>query len=193
MRREDLEHVIRAAAAVSGCSDIVVIGSQAILAQHPNAPAALLFSQETDVYPREDPERAIYIDGAMGDGSQFHETFGYYAHGIGPETVTAPTGWEARLVPVRVIRAPASDGEATGWCLEAHDLVLAKCAAGRERDWEFAREAMLHRLVESDELLRRVSDLPLDDSRQERLRALLVGVIAATSRNVDVTRSTSLE
>jgi hypothetical protein len=26
--------------------------------------------------------------------------------------------------------------------LEPHDLVLAKCAAGRERDWEYARDAM---------------------------------------------------
>jgi hypothetical protein len=71
--------------------------------------------------------------------------------------------------------------------------VLAKCAAGRERDWEFAREAILHRLVESDELLRRVSDLPLDDSRRERVRGLLVGVIASTSRNVEVTGSTPPE
>jgi hypothetical protein len=40
VRREDLEHVIRAAAAVSGCSDIVVIGTQAILGQHSYAPYA---------------------------------------------------------------------------------------------------------------------------------------------------------
>ncbi len=133
MKREDLEHVIRAAAAVSGCSDIVVIGRQAILAQYPDAPSALLISQETDVYPRDDPEKAIKIEGVMGEESQFHETFGYYAHGIGPETATAPVGWEARLVPVRVARA-LGDGEVTGWCLEPHDLVLAKCAAGRVHD-----------------------------------------------------------
>jgi hypothetical protein len=185
VKRVDLEHIIRAAAAVSGCSEIVVIGSQAVLGQRPDAPPALLFSQEADVYPRDDPGRAIYIDGAMGDGSQFHETFGYYAHGVGPETAKAPVGWETRLVPVRVTRVPASDGEATGWCLEVHDLVLAKCAAGRERDWEFAGEAISHHLVESDELLRRVADLPLDDANRAHVRALLEGVIARASAPTD--------
>ncbi len=102
MRRGELEHVVRAAADVSGDSEIVVVGSQAILGQFPDAPEALLFSQEADVYPRNRPDRAVKIDGALGDGSQFHETFGYYAHGVGPETAKAPAGWEARLVAVRV-------------------------------------------------------------------------------------------
>ena len=26
------------------------------------------------------------IDGAIGEGSQFHQTYGYYAQGVGPET-----------------------------------------------------------------------------------------------------------
>jgi hypothetical protein len=38
--------VIRAAGAISGDSQIVVIGSQAILGQFPNAPPALLASME---------------------------------------------------------------------------------------------------------------------------------------------------
>jgi hypothetical protein len=185
MKRKDLEHIIRAAASVSGESEIVVVGSQAILGQRPDAPPQLLFSQEADVYPRDDPEKAIYIDGAMGDGSQFHETFGYYAHGVGPETAKAPAGWETRLIPVRVTRVPASDGEARGWCLEPHDLVLAKCAAGRERDLEFAYEAIRHELVQPDVLLGRIADMPLDDSRRDSVRALLEGVIARASAPVE--------
>lgn len=50
MHRLDLEHVIRAAAEVAGSDAIVVVGSQAILAQFPDAPAELLVSQEADVY-----------------------------------------------------------------------------------------------------------------------------------------------
>ena len=44
---------------------------------------------------------------------------------------------------------------------EAHDLVLSKCAAGRERDWEFAEEAIRHGLADPDELLRRLDDMPV--------------------------------
>jgi hypothetical protein len=38
MRRHELEHVIGAAANVSGEDEFVLIGSQAILATHPDAP-----------------------------------------------------------------------------------------------------------------------------------------------------------
>ena len=98
MRREDLEHVIAAAANVTGHDEFVVIGSQAILGTHPTAPAAMLRSLEADVFPLHRPEDADYIDGALRDGSQFHLTFGYYAHGVGPDTAMAPQGWRARLV-----------------------------------------------------------------------------------------------
>jgi hypothetical protein len=181
MRREELEHVIRAAATVTGEREIVVIGSQAILGQFPDAPDALLFSQEADVYPRSQPEKAIAIDGAMGDSSRFHETFGYYAHGVGPETTKAPTGWEQRLVPVRVPLLVGHETEATGWCMEAHDLVLAKLAAGRARDIEFAEEAIRHNIVQPRELLRRVPCLPVDSQRQEHAQSLLTSIIAKAS------------
>jgi hypothetical protein len=69
-------------------------------------------------------------------------------------------------------------GEATGWCLEAHDLVLAKCAAGRPRDWEFAEEAIRHRIVEPQELLRRVPALPLAQAQRRQVRATLKSTIA---------------
>ena len=74
--------MIRAAGAIAGCDRIVVIGSQAILGQFPDAPAPLLVSIEADVYPPEHPERAELIDGAMGEGSFFHDSFGYYAQGV---------------------------------------------------------------------------------------------------------------
>lgn len=169
MTREDLEHIIRAAADVAGDREIVVVGSQAILGGHPDAPRALLVSDEADVYPRNHPERALEVDGALGDGSPFYQTFGFYAHGVGPETAKAPAGWEERLVPVRVRARPSSDDEVVGWCLEAHDVVLAKCAAGREQDWSFATVAVDHGLVELDELRRRVDSLPLDAEQRTRV------------------------
>ena len=178
MKREELEHVIRAAATVAGESELVIIGSQALLGQFPNAPQTMLFSQAADLYPREQPHKAVQIDGAMGDGSQFHETFGYYAHGVGPETAKGPAGWEARLVAVRVPRLGKHDTEAVGWCMEIHDLVLAKLAAGRSRDVEFAAEAIRHALADPLELARRVDDLPLDEDHRAHVLMLLQGAVA---------------
>jgi hypothetical protein len=102
MRREDLEHVIAAAANVTGHDEFVVIGSQAILGTDRAAPATMLRSLEVDVFPLHCPEDADGIDGALGDGSPFHRTFGYYAHAVGPETAKAPRGWRERLVRVPV-------------------------------------------------------------------------------------------
>jgi hypothetical protein len=157
MNRAELEHVIRAAAEIAGDRDIVVVGSQAILGTHPNAPDVFLRSREADVYPRNKPGEAAAIDANMGDLSLFDATFGYYAHGVGPETAKAPRGWEQRLVPIR----SENTGGATGWCLEVHDLLLAKCAAGRERDWPFIEEAIRHGLADPEVLRARLPALPL--------------------------------
>ncbi len=177
MRREELEHIIRASAELTKEKDIVVVGSQAILAGHPDAPPGMLMSIEAGVFPRTHPERAAVIDGAIGEGSPFHETFGYYAHGVGPETAKAPAGWEERLVAL----SNENTRGATGWCLEPHDLVLAKCAAGREKDVAFAEEALGHGIVTPDELRARVALMPLEPPGQEMARRLVEGSIAKAS------------
>jgi hypothetical protein len=152
MNRAELEHVIRAASGVVGDPDIIVIGSQAILAEFPNAPAELLQSMEADVYPRAKPELSIQIDGAIGERSMFHETFGYYAHAVDENTATLPSGWRERLVPIK----NQNTGDATGWCLEAHDLAVSKVVAGREKDVDFVRillrEKMISRLTLGERL-----------------------------------------
>jgi hypothetical protein len=173
MRRTELEHMIRAAAEVSGDDELVIVGSQAILGQFPDAPAGMLVSREADIYPKNRPEQADEIDGSLGDGSYFDSSFGYYAHAVGPETAKAPAGWEERLIPVK----SENTGDATGWCLEVHDLVLSKCAAGRDRDWEFAREALRHGLADGNELQCRAADLPLSQEQIEGIQRMLAGII----------------
>jgi hypothetical protein len=175
MRRADLEHVLRAAADVTGENEFVVIGSQAVLGERPDAPAALVRSMEADIYPVADPDKADMIDGALGDGSQFHRSFGYFAHGVGPETVKAPAGWQDRLHRITVPPPVRSTRRPVGLCLEVHDVVLAKCAAGRERDWEFAATALADGLVELDTLVKRAATLPMPAASKRmivsRLRA----------------------
>jgi hypothetical protein len=76
MKRSELEHLIRAAGRIAEDREIVVIGSQAILGQFPDAPPALLRSMECDLYPKRDPALADKVDGAIGEGSKFHQQFG---------------------------------------------------------------------------------------------------------------------
>ncbi len=74
MKRAQLEHIIRAASTISDDDEIVVVGSQAVPGQFPDAPEELLVSVEPDVYPRHHPERWELIDGSMGELSPSHET-----------------------------------------------------------------------------------------------------------------------
>jgi hypothetical protein len=164
VNRDQLEHVIRAAATIAGDTEIVVIGSQAILGRYPQAPAELLVSNDVDVYPRNHPERADLIEGSIGELSPFHETFGYYAQGVGERTAVLPEGWESRLVAV-----PTPAG--TGLCLEPHDLVISKYVAGREKDRDYVRAAVRHRLVDRDTLLQRLARTPVDETQRGRVAA----------------------
>jgi hypothetical protein len=158
MTREQLEHVIRAAAAIAGVEDIVVIGSQSVLGAFPDAPEELLVSQGADVFPMNYPERGDLIDGSIGEGSPFQKTFGYYAHGIDDKTAILPQGWKGRLIPV----SSASTRGAKGWCLEVHDLAIAKYAAGREKDLDFTRTLARHGMTRSDVLLKRLAATKLE-------------------------------
>jgi hypothetical protein len=176
VRKPDFDHVIASAAVISGEDEIVVIGSQSIWGSVEAPPEAMLRSLEADVYPRRDPSRAEEIDGMLGDGSQFQSTYGYYAHGVGPETAKAPTGWEERLVTVEIPRRPGEKGHVRALCLERHDLVLAKCVAGRERDWEFAKVALSAGIVELNGLLVLVDDLPVSAVVRDHVRSMLKGI-----------------
>jgi len=158
MKRSELEHLIRAAGRVSGDREIVVIGSQAILGQFPDAPLTLCRSMEGDLYPKNKPELADKVDGAIGEGSRFHQQFGYYAQGVAPDTATLPRGWERRLVRIE----NANTGAYAGLCLEVHDLALSKYVARREKDLEFTRELARHGMTEKKSLLRRLAMTKLD-------------------------------
>lgn len=173
MGPEEFEHVVAAAAEVTGHDEFVVIGSQAILGSYRQPPKSMLQSLEVDIYPLRDPDAADLIDGALGDGSQFHLAYGYYAHGVGPETAKAPRRWKERLVMRKIPPRPASKRIPVAWCLDAHDLVLSKCAAGRSRDWDYAAEALKAGIVQPDVLLARVPDLPLPDEGRNHVDRML--------------------
>lgn len=182
MLREQFEHVVAAAAQVSGEREIVVVGSQAILGSFPDPPETMLVSIEADVYPLNNPAMADEIDGSLGDGSHFHATYGYFAHGVSPGTAVAPAGWQSRLVRVEIPLRVAQKEGAAALCLEAHDLVLAKCVAGRDRDQEFARDALAAGMVRREELFRRLEDLPEPPADRVHVREMLDGICAQIDR-----------
>jgi hypothetical protein len=163
MQRQQLEHIIRAASGITGATEFVVVGSQAILGQFPQAPEELLVSIEADVFSLRSEADSDLIDGSIGEGSPFHQTFGYYAHGVSAETAVLPKGWRERLVPVR----NENTGGGAGLCLEVHDLAVSKLVAGREKDLAFVTGLLRHRLVNAETIRARIAETALPVDRRE--------------------------
>jgi hypothetical protein len=153
MKRSELEHIIRAAGTIAGEVQIVVIGSQAILGQFPDASGILARSAEADVFPLDRPERSELIDGSIGEGSRFHEEFGYYAQGVDENTAILATGWRGRLIRIE----NANTAGKVGLCLEVHDLAISKYIAGREKDLEFTAELARHAMTNMRTLMQRLA------------------------------------
>ena len=164
MTREQFEHAIRAAGAVLGVSELLVIGSQAVHgSMHGDLPVEAARSVEVDVAVRGDADGKLadLIDGSIGEASMFHDTFGYYAQGVVESTARLPDGWQDRLVR---FETSATSG-VTAWCLELHDLWISKAVAGRDKDLEFCRALLQRGAVESSVLRSRVDLVPGLDVR----------------------------
>jgi hypothetical protein len=152
MRFADLLHVLRAAADISGEKSFVVVGSQALLLAIPSPDHRLTLSDEIDLYPALAPEKADEIDGAIGALSLFHETHGYHADGVSPDTAVMPADWMTRA-------SFHYFGELTAICPELHDLCVGKCVAGREKDADFVRILLQDKHVSLATLVERIAML----------------------------------
>ena len=170
MKREDLEHLIRAAATIAGDNDIVVIGSQAVLGTYAEGelPPRVTLSREADLafWDDLDERKSDAVDGAIGEMSQFDETFGFYAQGVGIGTAVVPVGWETRLVKLTT----PSTLPGTAWCLEVHDLALSKLVAGRSKDYEYVESLMRAGMVAAELMLARLPTMPIAPLASTRIR-----------------------
>lgn len=169
MTREELEHIIRASGDLTDQYEFVIVGSQSILGSVPNPPSVFTMSAEAGIYPLQAPELAEKIEGAIGEGSRFHETYGYYAQGVGPETAVLPEDWMKRVHRVQ----NAATNDRVGYCLDAVDLFLSKAAAGRDKDREFCMAMLEHRYVTPARVLDLVAAMPLTDEQRRKLRATI--------------------
>ncbi|GMQ86699.1 MAG: hypothetical protein BMS9Abin07_2290 [Acidimicrobiia bacterium] len=169
MRRDQLEHIVRASAEIAGDPEVVVFGSQAILCSYDHAvlPAEAIGSIEADVtfFADETREKADAVTGAIGELSLFHQTFGVYADGVEIGTATLPPDWQQRAV---LFDTPMTKpGRAV--CLEPHDLAVSKLVAFRDKDLRFVRALIDEGLLDADVLSTRVRELPIDEDLRSRL------------------------
>lgn len=184
MTRKELEHIIRAAGAIADVDRVIILGSQAILAQYPELSEKsesdkvllsvedreILFrSVETDIMIPDSVEKTELVEAAIGEFSMFHDTFGYYAQGVDLTTSKLPSGWEDRLV---VICNENTNGVA-GLCLEIHDLIISKLYAGRPKDFEYFKSAIRLGLLSKETLTERLKQTTMPDERRIQIESYI--------------------
>lgn len=179
MNRRELEHAIRAACDALGTSEVIVVGSQAILGEFPDAPRELRQSAEADIWVAELAEEEVEQLNSLGFGSDFHIEFGFFLDPVGPGTALMPPDWRTRAITVTI-----PDRDVRGVCPEAHDLAISKLARGDEKDLEFVAAMLFHRMIRERFVRQRLESMPdlADDARIGVLQALEVAARKARER-----------
>lgn len=173
MRADQLALGIAEACRVLREPFVVVFGSQSILGTYSESvlPAEVTRSREMDIGPwreftgtatREEIANSINdVNYYLGEQSQFDDEHGFYVEAISKEMVLLPEGWDNRLVrfAADVPGRPLYGVE--GFCLDPHDLCVAKALAGRELDRVFIAELIKAGLVDPEVIVARLEGVIL--------------------------------
>lgn len=165
MKKQELDHVLRAAGRITGEKQFIIIGSQALHGKYPDLADDIVKSAEVDLLAATSPKRTEWLN-AIGVYSQFHETFGYYADPVDEKTAILPKGWRGRLVQL----PPGNTEGVKGLCLEPHDLAIAKYVAFRDKDLVFTRELARRGIVLEARLFSLLDQTELDEHTRSRIR-----------------------
>ena len=165
MKKQQLDHVLRAAGRITGEKQFLIIGSQSLHGKCPDLPDEIVRSAEVDLIARKNVSRTEWLN-AIGQDSQFHETFGYYADPVDESTATRPKGWKGRLINL----PPGDTDGVQGLCLDPHDLAIAKYVARREKYLIFTRELARREIVARKRLLSLLAQTPVNEEVRARIR-----------------------
>jgi hypothetical protein len=169
MRRDQLEHAIRTACQIAGLTEVIIVGSQAILGTYTEdqLPFYATRSVEIDVLPIADNTGEIArladeIEGAAGEFSPFEQLHGFSIDAVDLQTSALPDGWRDRLVKVQNenTAAPSGEPQFIGWCLDKEDLCVAKLCALREKDRNFVDALITEDLVDPQVIATRLVTVP---------------------------------
>lgn len=122
----------------------------------------LFRSIEADIMVENSDEKSEMVEGAIGEMSAFHNTFGYYAQAVDSSTSVLPNSRKDRVVKV----CNEKTHSITGLCLEIHDLMISKLYAGREKDLKFFNAAVSLNVISKETLIERLNLTEISDRKR---------------------------
>jgi hypothetical protein len=168
MKKQELDHVLRAAGEITGEKQFIIIGSQSLHGKYADLPDEIFMSAEVDLIAKNNPEKTESLN-FIGIYSRFHETHGYYVDPVDENAATLPRGWKGRLINL----PPGDTSGVSGLCLDPHDLAIAKYVARRGKDIVFTRALAARGMVQKPQLLALLAKTPIDAESRERIRGFI--------------------
>ena len=170
--------MLRAAAAICEDNEFIIIGSQSLHGKYPDLADDILMSQEVDIIAKNKSTRTEFLN-VIGIDSPFHIEFGYYADPVAVSTAILPKKWKNRLVHLKLER---DDAGIKAYCIEPHDLVVAKLAAGRDKDHIFIRALLERALLDPDTVGARIAETTVSARQKQQMAALFARLVANVVR-----------
>lgn len=144
MKKSDVIEAIKCMDILLGESDVLVVGSQSLHGAHPDVPDEILYSREVDVVLGTKARLGNWLADVVGAGTPFDIERGYYIDHVylKDDFPILAKGWRDRVVKETI------DGKIAVSYLSPEDLVIAKLAAGREKDITFVAGMVSRKLVD---------------------------------------------
>lgn len=165
MRRETLIAALEELGALTGESAFIVLGSQSVHAFTDDPPVLTITSDDADIalLDRDFDERQCKVIAvALGEESEWSARVGAFVEPLSLSLPTLPPGWEER--------ARALEGTTVqAFCVDPHDLAVAKLVAARLKDGEFIEVCVGRGLMNPSTIREHIRLL-----EDERLEALLL-------------------
>lgn len=178
MTNDELREAIVKAVEVIGQNEVLVYGSQAILASYEDRelPPAATMSVEADIAPARDIadhlSHKLWME--AGQGSEWALERDFYIDAVSANTAVLPARWRERSI---VMSWPEHPG-VTGVCPDPYDLCASKLARNEEKDRAFVAALIEAGLIDPRLLRNRfdeISDEQLDPARKRVARRWIIG------------------
>ena len=149
LRQADLDHAVRAVATILGTDEVVVVGSQALLVLRDDIDRPLRHSLEFDVFApnaltwqadNPDLEQSEHLSALVGEGTDFHDTHGFFIDGVDAGTAMLRPDWRSNAI-VRMV-SDLSGKHIRAVAPHPTDLVSAKLHRADPKDIEFASRCL---------------------------------------------------
>jgi hypothetical protein len=171
-----LKHMATVAQAISGPRRILVFGSASLFGTFPSADEQLEMlrrSQDADfIIQPFDEATGRTLNDAIGSDAEFAAQFGYHADIVRPfATENFPPDFESRLVPL--------NGCPNVFCLDPHDMAVAKLMVGRPKDIALLADLARQQRLDLERVATLLRQTPLAEAMIVKTHRVLESVRAA--------------